>query len=65
MVIDGASRDIDEARELNFPVYARGAVPMIATCLDFKASTVFLKSIPPTCGSRKTLPALALTTLLL
>ena len=30
MVIDGASRDIDEARELNFPVYARGAVPMTA-----------------------------------
>jgi len=30
VVIDGASRDIDEARELNFPVYARGAVPMTA-----------------------------------
>lgn len=29
-VIDGASRDIDEARELGFPVYARGAVPMTA-----------------------------------
>lgn len=30
VVIDGASRDIDEARELKFPVYARGAVPMTA-----------------------------------
>jgi len=30
VVIDGASRDIDEARELNFPAYARGAVPMTA-----------------------------------
>jgi len=30
VVIDGAARDIDEARELNFPVYARGAVPMTA-----------------------------------
>ena len=30
VVIDGASRDIDEARDLEFPVYARGAVPMTA-----------------------------------
>jgi len=30
VVIDGACRDIDEARELGFPVYARGAVPMTA-----------------------------------
>ena len=30
VVIDGASRDIDEARELEFPVYARGVVPMTA-----------------------------------
>jgi 4-hydroxy-4-methyl-2-oxoglutarate aldolase len=30
VVIDGASRDIDEARELEFSVYARGAVPMTA-----------------------------------
>jgi 4-hydroxy-4-methyl-2-oxoglutarate aldolase len=30
VIIDGASRDIDEARELGFPVYARGAVPMTA-----------------------------------
>jgi regulator of RNase E activity RraA len=30
VVIDGASRDVDEARELQFPVYARGAVPMTA-----------------------------------
>jgi len=30
VVIDGASRDIDEAREIGFPVYARGAVPMTA-----------------------------------
>ncbi len=30
VVIDGAARDIDEARELEFPVYARGAVPMTA-----------------------------------
>ena len=30
VVIDGASRDIDEARDLKFPVYARGAVPMTA-----------------------------------
>jgi regulator of RNase E activity RraA len=30
VVIDGASRDIDEARELDFPVYARGVVPMTA-----------------------------------
>ena len=30
VVIDGACRDIDENRELGFPVYARGAVPMTA-----------------------------------
>jgi regulator of RNase E activity RraA len=30
VVIDGASRDVDEARELQFPVYARSAVPMTA-----------------------------------
>jgi regulator of RNase E activity RraA len=30
VVIDGACRDIDESRELEFPVYARGAVPMTA-----------------------------------
>jgi regulator of RNase E activity RraA len=30
VVIDGAARDIDEARDLGFPVYARGAVPMTA-----------------------------------
>ena len=30
VVIDGASRDIDEARDLEFPVCARGAVPMTA-----------------------------------
>jgi regulator of RNase E activity RraA len=30
VIIDGASRDIDEARDLQFPVYARGAVPMTA-----------------------------------
>ncbi len=30
VVIDGATRDIDEARELAFPVYARGVVPMTA-----------------------------------
>jgi regulator of RNase E activity RraA len=30
VVIDGACRDIDEARELEFPVYARGVVPMTA-----------------------------------
>ena len=29
-MIDGASRDIDEARDLEFPVYARGVVPMTA-----------------------------------
>jgi regulator of RNase E activity RraA len=30
VVIDGASRDIDEAREIGFPVYARGGVPVTA-----------------------------------
>jgi regulator of RNase E activity RraA len=30
VVIDGASRDIDEAREMGFAVYARGVVPMTA-----------------------------------
>jgi regulator of RNase E activity RraA len=30
VVIDGACRDIDESRELGFPVYARGALPMTA-----------------------------------
>lgn len=30
IVIDGACRDIDESRELGFPIYARGAVPMTA-----------------------------------
>jgi regulator of RNase E activity RraA len=30
VVIDGACRDIDESRELEFPVYARGVIPMTA-----------------------------------
>jgi regulator of RNase E activity RraA len=30
VVIDGACRDIDESRDMGFPVYARGAVPMTA-----------------------------------
>jgi 4-hydroxy-4-methyl-2-oxoglutarate aldolase len=30
VVIDGACRDIDEARDLQFPVYSRGLVPMTA-----------------------------------
>jgi regulator of RNase E activity RraA len=30
VVIDGACRDIDEARDLEFPVYARSVVPMTA-----------------------------------
>lgn len=30
VVVDGASRDIDEARELGFPVFARAAVPVTA-----------------------------------
>jgi 4-hydroxy-4-methyl-2-oxoglutarate aldolase len=30
IVIDGACRDIDESREIGFPVYACGAVPMTA-----------------------------------
>jgi len=30
IVIDGACRDIDESRDLEFPVYARGALPMTA-----------------------------------
>ena len=30
VVIDGACRDIDEARDLGFPVYSRGVVPMTA-----------------------------------
>lgn len=30
VVVDGAVRDIDEARELDFPVFARAATPMTA-----------------------------------
>ncbi len=30
VVIDGACRDVDESREVGFPVYARAAVPMTA-----------------------------------
>jgi regulator of RNase E activity RraA len=30
VVIDGACRDVDESRDIGFPVYARGAVPMTA-----------------------------------
>jgi regulator of RNase E activity RraA len=30
VVIDGASRDVDEARDLGFPVFARAAVPLTA-----------------------------------
>ena len=30
IVIDGACRDIDESRDIGFPVYARGALPMTA-----------------------------------
>ena len=30
MVVDGACRDVDESRELGFPVYARSVAPMTA-----------------------------------
>jgi regulator of RNase E activity RraA len=30
VVIDGACRDVDESRDVGFPVFARGAVPMTA-----------------------------------
>jgi regulator of RNase E activity RraA len=30
VIIDGACRDVDESRDLGFPVYARGALPMTA-----------------------------------
>ena len=30
ILVDGACRDIDESRDLEFPVYARGALPMTA-----------------------------------
>ena len=30
VIIDGASRDIDGSRDIGFPVYARGAVPVTA-----------------------------------
>ena len=30
VIIDGACRDVDESREVGFPVFARGAVPMTA-----------------------------------
>jgi regulator of RNase E activity RraA len=30
VICDGAARDIDEARELEFPVFARAAVPLTA-----------------------------------
>jgi len=30
VVVDGAARDIDEARELAFPIFARAAVPLTA-----------------------------------
>ena len=29
-IVDGAARDVDEARELEFPVFARAAVPLTA-----------------------------------
>lgn len=30
VIVDGACRDVDESRELGFPVFARGAVPFTA-----------------------------------
>ena len=30
MIADGACRDVSEARELGFPVYARGRIPVTA-----------------------------------
>jgi 4-hydroxy-4-methyl-2-oxoglutarate aldolase len=30
VIVDGAARDIDEARELEFPVFARDAIPLTA-----------------------------------
>ena len=30
VIIDGACRDVDESRDVGFPVFARGAVPMTA-----------------------------------
>jgi 4-hydroxy-4-methyl-2-oxoglutarate aldolase len=38
IVIDGACRDVDESRELGFPVYACGAVPMTARGRVMQAS---------------------------
>jgi regulator of RNase E activity RraA len=38
VVVDGACRDIDESRDVGFPVYARGAVPMTARGRVMQAS---------------------------
>jgi regulator of RNase E activity RraA len=38
VVVDGACRDIDESRDLGFPVYARGVVPMTARGRIMEAS---------------------------
>ena len=50
VVIDGASRDIDEARELGFPVYARGAVPMTARNRVVQESSI-KKFSSPACSA--------------
>lgn len=39
VIVDGACRDIDDANDLAFPVYSRGAVPMTARGRIMEAST--------------------------
>ncbi|MTV27501.1 4-carboxy-4-hydroxy-2-oxoadipate aldolase/oxaloacetate decarboxylase [Nitriliruptoraceae bacterium ZYF776] len=39
VVVDGACRDVDEARELGFPVFARGTVPVTARGRVVEAAT--------------------------
>jgi regulator of RNase E activity RraA len=39
VVLDGACRDVDEARELGFPVFGRGGVPRSARRRVFEEST--------------------------
>lgn len=39
VVLDGACRDVDEARELGFPVFARAAVPRTARRRVYEEST--------------------------
>lgn len=52
VILDGATRDVDEARELDFPIYAKSVTPKTARNRLFESST----NAPVTIGGCRVYP---------